>query len=102
VLIRRIADDMSSAPPDIAIAALKGLNAWIGVQPFADAGAPIVLINAAQPPTDAERLAKLAAGLKVVTMDGVGHFPMMEDPSRFNSLLEQEIQVLVRPAATGS
>ncbi len=102
VLVRRIADDMSSAPPEIGIAALKGLNAWNGVQPFAEAGAPIVLINSAQPPTDAERLAKLAPGLKLVTMDGVGHFLMMEDSPRFNALLEQQIQALVPRAAAGS
>jgi pimeloyl-ACP methyl ester carboxylesterase len=94
VLVRRIADDMSSAPPDIAIAALRGLNAWDGVPAFADAGAPIVLINAALPATDGARLATLSPGLKVVTLDGVGHFPMMEDPARFNVLLEQEIQAL--------
>ena len=102
VLIRRIADDMSSAPPEIAIAALKGLGAWNGVQRFAEVGAPIVLINSAQVRTDAERLAKLSAGLKVVTMDGVGHFLMMEDPPRFNALLENEIQALVPRPAAGS
>lgn len=95
VLVRRIADDMSSAPPDIAIASLRGLNAWDGVPALAAAGAPIVLINAALPVTDGARLAKLSPGLKVVTLDGVGHFPMMEDPTRFNQLLEQEIQALV-------
>lgn len=94
VLVRGIADDMSSAPPDVAIAALRGLNAWDGVPAFADAGAPIVLINAALPATDGARLAKLSPGLKVVTLDGVGHFPMMEDPARFNVLLEQEIRAL--------
>jgi pimeloyl-ACP methyl ester carboxylesterase len=102
VLVRRIADDMSSAPPEIAIAALRGLNAWDGVPAFADAGAPIVLINAALPATDGPRLAGLSPGLKVVTLDGVGHFLMMEDPARFNVMLGQEIQALMQPAPAGA
>jgi pimeloyl-ACP methyl ester carboxylesterase len=30
----------------------------------------------------------------VVTIKGVGHFLMMEDPARFNAALETEIQAL--------
>ena len=35
-------------------------------------------------------------GVEVVIMPGVGHFLMMEDPERFNRLLETEIDTLVR------
>ena len=33
-------------------------------------------------------------------MPGTGHFPMMEDPARFNAALETEIQALRNPAGS--
>jgi pimeloyl-ACP methyl ester carboxylesterase len=37
-------------------------------------------------------------GFRAVTLEGLGHFLMMEAPARFNPALEAEIQALL-PAA---
>lgn len=95
LLVRRIADDMAQAPPAVAIQALEGLGAWDGARALADINVPLVLINSdLRPPADAERIRKLSPEFRLVTMTGVGHFLMMEDPKRFNPLLEQQIDSL--------
>jgi pimeloyl-ACP methyl ester carboxylesterase len=95
LLVRRIADDMSQAPPEVAIPALEGLGAWEGSTALADISAPLVLINSdLLPPADAARIRKWSPKFRLVTMTGVGHFLMMEDPKRFNPLLEQQIDSL--------
>ncbi len=94
-LVRRIADDMALAPPAVALAALRGLADWVGTAEIADAAVPITLVNAAQPPTNGESLARLAPKFRLVTVDGLGHFLMMEDPARFNPLLIAEIDALL-------
>jgi pimeloyl-ACP methyl ester carboxylesterase len=54
-----------------------------------------VLINSdLLPPADAARIRKWSPKFRLVTMTGVGHFLMMEDPKRFNPLLEQQIDSL--------
>jgi pimeloyl-ACP methyl ester carboxylesterase len=96
LLVRRIADDMSQAPPAVAIPALEGMGAWDGATALADITAPLVLINSdLRPPADADRIRKLSPKFRLVTMTGVGHFLMMEDPKRFNPLLEQQIDSLL-------
>jgi pimeloyl-ACP methyl ester carboxylesterase len=48
---------------------------------------PVVAINASAEPTDAAALAALSPGLRVLGIDETGHFPMLERPAQFNSLL---------------
>jgi pimeloyl-ACP methyl ester carboxylesterase len=94
-LVRRIADDMSLAPPAVALPALKALNAWDAESAIKDAAVPVTLINAALPPTDGTKIAALAPAFRLVTQEGVGHFLMMENPAAFNPLLRQEIDALL-------
>ncbi len=94
-LVRRIADDMSLAPPEVALPALQGLNAWDAATAIRDAAVPITLINAALPPTDGTQIAALAPAFKLITQTGVGHFLMMENPAAFNPVLRQEIDALL-------
>jgi pimeloyl-ACP methyl ester carboxylesterase len=96
-LVRRIVDDMTLAPPAIAIGALRGLNAWEGKPVLEDAGVPLVLMNAAKPPTNSKGMASHVPQFKLVAFDGLGHFLMMEDPARFNPLLIREIDALLAP-----
>jgi pimeloyl-ACP methyl ester carboxylesterase len=98
VLVRRIADDMALAPPAVALGALRGLADWEGSAGIADAAVPLTLINAAKPPTNGDPLARLAPRFRLVTVDGLGHFLMMEDPARVNPILLAEIDALLAPA----
>jgi pimeloyl-ACP methyl ester carboxylesterase len=83
--------DMSSAPPKIAVSALtETLNNEPHVRAaLAELKLPVVTINPDTAPIDDASLAR--HGVEVIRMSGVGHFLMMEDPARFNPLLEQAI-----------
>ena len=50
--------------------------------------APIHAINADQYPTDVEGNRKLAPQYKMTLMKGTGHYLMLEDPKRFDGILE--------------
>jgi pimeloyl-ACP methyl ester carboxylesterase len=95
-LVERVAMDMSSAPPAVAIPALVSTIGNGRQIPGAlqELKLPVIAINPDKPPTDVESLQR--HGVKVVVMPGVGHFVMMEDPERFNGLLRTAIDELTR------
>ena len=95
-LVERIAADMSSAPKEIALAAMVSAvsNGPEIPAALADLKLPTIAINADQRPTDSESLKR--HGVEVVLMPGVGHFPMMEDPGRFNRVLGSVLEKLPR------
>jgi pimeloyl-ACP methyl ester carboxylesterase len=90
-LVERVAADMSAAPPEIAVEVLRHA---VGNEPGVVAGlreltVPVVAINPAARSTDTEALGRY--GVQAVPMPGVGHFPMLEEPDRFNRLLSDVI-----------
>ena len=95
VLVRRIAEDMATEPPGIAIGAFIGLNTMNYAAALGDISVPIIAINSDRIPTDVERIRLHAPTFHVKLMSGVGHFLMIEDPTRFNALLDQTVQELV-------
>jgi pimeloyl-ACP methyl ester carboxylesterase len=94
--VRRIADDMSAAPPQAAIASMRALNDWDGVAAMRAVTVPIVAINADLSPTPVEAIRAFAPNYRAIVVEGTGHFLMMEDPGRFNPILDSEIAKLVR------
>ena len=90
-LVDGIARDMASAPPDIAVSALDHTRRYDERAALAKTRIPMRMINADLWPTnlDAARRHKPDIGLGV--MQGVGHFPQLEDPDRFNGLLADAI-----------
>ena len=86
-LVDWIANDMASAPREIALDALD--HAVHGLRPTRAAIDRLALaaaaINPPESPSDEASLAR--HGIRLVTMTGVGHFAMLEDPSQFNRLL---------------
>ena len=95
-LIEWIAADMSSAPKEIALAAMVSTfnNGREIPAALAELKLPTIAINADQPPTDFESLKR--HGVEVVLMPGVGHFLMMEDPEGFNRILGAVMEKLTR------
>jgi pimeloyl-ACP methyl ester carboxylesterase len=56
---------------------------------------PIIAINSdLSERTDEARIRKVAPTFRAVTMPGVGHFPMMEDPKRFNDILLNQLSTV--------
>lgn len=98
-LVERVSADMASAPPEIAVDMME--NAFLYGRDVTEIverlEVPLVAINAEEPaalPTDFPSFERY--GVEVVLMPGVGHFPMMEDPERFNALLREAIDRFVR------
>ena len=91
-LVERVVADMSAAPPEVALDTMEHVIGNDGaVQArLRELTAPVVAINPDYRPTDIEALQR--QGVETVLMSGVGHFLMMEDPVRFNRLLEETVE----------
>lgn len=96
-LVARVAADMASAPPAVAISAFRGLFAFDEKAGLAAAGVPIVCINGTTFATSVETNRKYAPSFRLVTMAGVGHFPMLEKPAELNRALAQVLEQMVGP-----
>jgi pimeloyl-ACP methyl ester carboxylesterase len=94
-LVTKIAKDMSSAPPDVAIGAMRSAITYdrkvtVGLD---ELKLPVIAINPSEPKTDSLSLKKY--GVKTIIMTGVGHFSMMENPTEFNRLLFKSIDEIL-------
>lgn len=90
-LVRRIADDMASAPPGVALGSIIAMNEMNFSAALADVDVPLVAINSDIGPTDVDRIRIHAPTFRLKLMSGVGHFVMIEDAGRFNQLLEETL-----------
>jgi pimeloyl-ACP methyl ester carboxylesterase len=90
---------MSSARPQAGLPSIRQLNDWDYRTAFAGFDVPLLLLNAATPPTVLGPLEQLAPGVRLRTFDGAGHFLMMEQPQSFNVVLLEELARLGQPAA---
>jgi pimeloyl-ACP methyl ester carboxylesterase len=91
-VVDRVAKDMSSAPPAVAVNAMHNLfsNAHNIPAALDQLKLPVVTLNSDMKPTDHESLAK--HGVKAFVLPDSGHFPMFEDPPRFNRSLDSVIK----------
>jgi pimeloyl-ACP methyl ester carboxylesterase len=95
-LVDRVVADMSSARPDIALPSLHSSlshSREIGSK-LQELKLRVIAINPDDAPTDAQSMARY--GVDVTIMPGVGHFLMMEDPTRLNTLLRTSIDQLLQ------
>jgi pimeloyl-ACP methyl ester carboxylesterase len=95
-LVERVARDMASAPPAIALSAMRNSfgNARHVPAALAALKLPVIAINSDREPTDHESLAR--HGVKAFVLPDSGHFPMLEDPARFNRTLDSMVKGMVR------
>jgi pimeloyl-ACP methyl ester carboxylesterase len=91
-LVDFVAKDMSSAPPAVALSAMRSsfTHSRQITHDFEQLKLPVIAINPDNEPTDVESMR--IHGVEPVIMPGVGHFLMMEDPKRFNEFLESAIK----------
>lgn len=94
-LVDHIANDMSSAPSDVALSSLKSsfTHSRQITHDLQLLNLPVIAINADYEPTDIESME--SHGVRVVIMPGVKHFLLLEEPERFNELLENTINKLL-------
>jgi pimeloyl-ACP methyl ester carboxylesterase len=97
-LIEKIIAEMQSRPPAIAIAALAHAFTYDARPALREIKAPIHAINGDKYPTDVEGNRKLAPQYQMTLMKGTGHYLMLEDPKRFDGILEGVIGEMASPA----
>jgi len=94
--VEKVATTMSRLPPGVGLPALEALLEWDVMHALQRTRSPIRCINS-QSFYEEKVGRRYAEYFDVVTMPGVGHFVMMEDPPAFNRLLEKAIKDLVGP-----
>ena len=94
VLVEQIANDMSSAPPEIGIGAMQELASYDIIKTLKDVQIPIVCINSDKWPTIVEAGQRHASSFELKLMPGIGHFVMIEEPDKFNKLLNETVNEL--------
>jgi sigma-B regulation protein RsbQ len=98
VLVRKVADDMARASPEVAMASLQALFGYDFGAVLPGIKVPVIAINSdLNMPTDAARIKKSAPTFRSIVVPGSGHFLMLEAPQRFNPLLLQTIETLSKP-----
>ena len=93
-LIERIADEMSGAPTEIGVASLRGVFEYQLAPGLGKIKQPIHAIVSQRFPVRLDVNRKYAPQFQTVTMTGVGHFLMLEDPENFNLRLEETLSAL--------
>jgi pimeloyl-ACP methyl ester carboxylesterase len=91
-LIEEIVRGAAAMPPDIAISAIEHATAYDARPALKEIEAPIRAINADKYPTNLEAARRYAPQFDAVIIEGVGHYPMLEAPDRFNALLEDVLR----------
>jgi len=101
-LVKKVAYDMSLSPPALAIASLRNGLAYDFTGPLKELGnLPILAINSdLGEPLNELRVKKVIPQFRAVTLNGLGHFLMMEDPARFNAALETDVHSIAVPAGS--
>ena len=92
----RVLSDATSRPPDIAIPILEAIFAYDPIPALRELKVPIRAINSDRVPTNLEANRKYAPQFDAAIIKGVGHYPMLEEPARFNQLLAEILRGLPR------
>jgi pimeloyl-ACP methyl ester carboxylesterase len=90
----RVIAETTSRPPELAVTILQAIFAYDSAPAMQEIKVPIHAINADRVPTSLEVNRKYAPQFDVVVMKGVGHYPMLENPARFNELLAEILRKL--------
>jgi pimeloyl-ACP methyl ester carboxylesterase len=92
--VRKVAEDMSLAPPEVAIGSMESLLKMDLAPVVAEIRVPVVAIQSDRTPTDEARIQKTLPSFRAVTLENTGHFLMMEKPEQFNPVLMREIAAM--------
>jgi len=92
----RVIGEAVSRQPETAIAILRGIFSYMPGPTLKEIKVPIKAINADLNPTNLEINRKYAPQFDAVIIKGTGHYPMLEDPARFNQMLAEILKNLPR------
>lgn len=91
-LVKKVADDMSSAPPAVAVSAIRNTFYYDPIPTLTEINLPIISINCDIYPVAVEENKKIVKDYEVRFMNGVGHFLMLEKPDEFRKLLLEAVK----------
>jgi pimeloyl-ACP methyl ester carboxylesterase len=89
---KRVLADVASRTPEVALEILRAVLTHDARPTLREIKVPIIAINADLTPTEGPINRKYAPQFQVVMIKGTGHYPMLEDPARFNALLADAIK----------
>ncbi len=92
----RVINEAISRQPDVALAILRAIFSYDSAAGMREVKVPIRAINADRVPTNVEANRKYAPQFDTVIIKGTGHYPMLEDPVRFNQMLAEILRSLPR------
>ena len=96
-LADKIANDMTSVPPQIGIGLVSDLLAYDKtISQFEKLKIPVRFINSSMTPTNIESANRYIKDLKIEIMENVGHFVMLEDPESFNRILNDVLSEIIK------
>jgi pimeloyl-ACP methyl ester carboxylesterase len=95
-LVKSVSADMSSADPRIALSAMQNMFADDGTAALKEFSVPLISINCDRYPILEESNRKMVKNYEIKKMKGVGHFVMLEDPLKFNALLQESVDELLK------
>ena len=101
-VIGRVVTAATGAPPAIAVACLEAADSYDAAPAFEALPVPIRAINADLFPTDRAANRRHAPQFDLVLMKGVGHYPMLEDPDRFDGLLARVVRDIAAESAAAA
>lgn len=88
----RVMQDILRADPKIAMDALQAGDSYDGIKKLASLHKRLYLINSDYTPTDTAGLHAKGIAVRLLTVHGTGHYPMIEAPTAFNAQLEAVLQ----------
>jgi pimeloyl-ACP methyl ester carboxylesterase len=90
-LVQRIVTFELANDPAIMLPILENNWRFPTKEPFARVKVPVIAVNADLFPTNVAGNQALSPQYQVRLVEGVGHWPMLEAPQRFNALLVQAV-----------
>lgn len=95
-LLHWVTQDMASAPPAIAINQFRHyLGQYVSGKAsrvYESVNVPVVLVNARLWPTNSEKNKKHIKDYSIYYIEDSGHFPMLEKPNEFNTILMEAVK----------
>ena len=90
----RIISEATARPQELAITILEAIFKYRSAPALGEIKVPIRAINGDLTPTSLEVNRKYAPQFDAVIIKGSGHYPMLEQPARFNELLAEIVRSL--------
>lgn len=98
VLVATVTADMASASQNVAMSAFENLFDYSTrmEEVLKTVDVPFYAVNSDKYPTNIEENRKYVKSFEAKIIEGIGHFPMLEDPELFNRLMKETITEILK------